>query len=308
MSAAFVLDGPDDPRWLKVARGRRTEELWSMLERLIAGPARFHPLLVPTAAALAGTVLVTAYAFLLSRLGVAASLPALLAVLLASTLSSLAGFAFSAVCGAMLLQMMNNPVLAVEIMMVCSIAIQSLSIAILWQDINWGRVLTFSVGGAIGLPVGVWLLLHLRGVEFKDAIGVVVLAYATYLLVRRPTTIAWGGGVADSCAGFLGGITGGLAGFPGAPVTIWCGLRGWGKRQQRGVFQPFILIMRALALVLIQAMRPHVVGDHALDFETLAFIPTALLGTWFGLTNFGRLSDTLTVNLLLLLSGIGLLV
>ncbi len=36
-------------------------------------------------------------------------------------------------------------------------------------------------------------------------------------------------------------ITGGLAGFPGAFVTIWCGLKGWDKAHQRGVYQPFIL-------------------------------------------------------------------
>ena len=40
------------------------------------------------------------------------------------------------------------------------------------------------------------------------------------------------------------------------------------------------------------------------------FVPAALLGTVFGLTIFGRMSDRtfkLTVNLLLLLSGLSLL-
>jgi hypothetical protein len=43
----------------------------------------------------------------------------------------------------------------------------------------------------------------------------------------------------------------------------------------------------------------------------LEFVPVALLGTWFGLAIFRRLSDrtfTLAVNLLLLASGFGLLV
>jgi uncharacterized membrane protein YfcA len=116
----------------------------------------------------------------------------------------------------------------------------------------------------------------------------------------------------DACVGFLGGITGGLAGFPGATVTIWCGMRGWDKRRQRGIYQPFILLMQVLALLLIQIMRPSVTRSVGPSLVPLVeFVPVALLGTWFGLAIFRRLSDrtfTLAVNLLLLASGFGLLV
>ena len=56
--------------------------------------------------------------------------------------------------------------------------------------------------------------------------------------------------------GFLGGLTGGLAGFPGASVTIWCALKGWDKAHQRGVYQPFILCMQPISLLAIQLMQP----------------------------------------------------
>ena len=212
---------------------------------------RSRTALVAIAAALAGVALTAAYAALLVRAGVPASIPALLAVLFASTLSSITGFAFSAICGGLLLRIMTDPVQVVETMMVCSIAIQSLSVAVLRRDIDWRRLLTFSHSGAFGLPLGVWLLLHLGHVGFKDAIGGVLTGYAGYLLLARPVTVRRGGAAADICIGFLGGITGGLAGLPGAAVTIWCGMRGWDKRYQRGIYQPFILIMQVLALVLI---------------------------------------------------------
>src|SRR5713226_3313695 len=62
---------------------------------------------------------------------------ALVAVFVASTVSSIAGFAFSALCGALLFHLMNSPVYAVHVMIVCSIAIQLLSVATLWRSIDW---------------------------------------------------------------------------------------------------------------------------------------------------------------------------
>jgi hypothetical protein len=259
---------------------------------------------------LAGMALILAWSNVLLRLGHPASALALAAVLLASSLSSIAGFAFSAICGVMLLQLMSDPVQVVQIMMICSIAIQSLSVFVLWRDIDWRGLGMFLVGGAAGLPFGVWLLLHLGSAGFREAIGALLVAYAGYALLKRPITVTRGGWLSDICVGFMSGITGGLAGFPGTFVTIWCGMRGWDKRRQRGLFQPFILIMQILGLALIAIMRGSGHGGPGFDPNELAFVPVALLGTWLGLNIFGRMSDrafALTVNLLLLFSGIGLL-
>lgn len=262
------------------------------------------------AAILSSLALVAAYAAGLSEAGLTAATPALFAVLLASTLSSIAGFAFSAICGVMLVPLINDPVQVVETMMVCSIAIQSLSVVVLWRDIEWSYLPPFLLGGLIGLPAGVELLIHLHPTQFRQAIGALLIVYAAYALLKRPIVISSGGKLADASIGFLGGITGGLAGFPGAPVTVWCALRGWSKTRQRTIYQPFILIMQILALALIQLLR-GVHGQHELSLTQIQFAPVALLGTWFGLNVFRRMSDrtfNATVNLLLLVSGLGLVV
>ena len=267
--------------------------------------------LAATAVALLSIAVVVAYATLLSAEGRSASTLCLLAVLLAATLSSIAGFAFSAVCGVMLLQIMSDPIQVVEVMIVCSIAIQSVSVAVLWRDIDWRRLVIFLAGGVIGLPIGVWLLLHLEQLWFKEAIGGLLIAYAAFRLLRRPWEVRSNSSVADACIGFLGGITGGLAGFPGAAVTIWCSMRNWDKRRQRGIYQPFILFMQVLALLLIEFMRSSIPLGAGLGLDPVMFVPPALLGTWLGLGIFRRLSDQgfgLVVNLLLLVSGVGLLV
>jgi uncharacterized protein len=235
---------------------------------------------------------------------------ALIAVFVASTVSSIAGFAFSALCGALLFHLMDSPVYAVHVMIVCSIAIQLLSVATLWRSIDWRSLPVFLTGGVLGVPAGVYLLLHLPTGTYRNVIGALLIVYGSYLLLRWPVRTLRMGPLSDAGAGFLGGITGGLAGFPGAFVTIWCGLKGWDKARQRGVYQPFILSMQPVTLVAIHLMRPSSLTQAQSDWKAFAFVPAALLGAWFGLCIFKRLSDRqfeLVVNALLILSGIGLI-
>jgi uncharacterized membrane protein YfcA len=230
-------------------------------------------------------------------------------VLVAATVSSIIGFAFSALCGALLLHVIESPVHAVQVMIVCSIAIQLYCVASLRHSIDWRSPPVFLIAGLPGVPVGAWLLTHLPTGAYRGVLGGLLVAYGLWQLFKRPTRPVNWGPWADLCAGFLGGLTGGLAGFPGASVTIWCGLKGWDKAHQRGVYQPFILCMQPLSLLAIQHMQPSSPTMARLDWQTFAFVPAALAGAWLGLRIFKRLSDRqfeLSVNLLLVLSGVSL--
>jgi hypothetical protein len=78
--------------------------------------------------------------------------------------------------------------------------------------------------------------------------GVGLVCYGLYMLMRRPARLGSGPSpTADALAGALGGLTGPLAAFPGAGVTIWCSMRGWDKVGQRAVYQPYILLMSTSA-------------------------------------------------------------
>src|SRR5262249_50730290 len=234
----------------------------------------------------------------------------LIAMFVAAAISNIAGFGFSALCGALLFHVMDSPVYAVHVMTVCSIAIQLLSVAALWRCIDWRSLRIFLIGGVPGVPAGVYLLLHLPSDIYRDVIGALLMIYGGYLLMRYPTRPLRTGPQPDAGAGFLGGLTGGLAAFPGAFVAIWCGLKGWDKAHQRGVYQPFILAMQPVTLLAIHLMRPSSSTQAQLDWKVFAFVPAALLGAWFGLRLFKRLSDRqseLVANTLLVLSGIALI-
>jgi uncharacterized protein len=258
-----------------------------------------------------GFALLIAESALLSAQAIQDFAICLFAILAASTVSSIAGFAFSAICGAFLFHLMESPVQAVQVMIVCSIAIQLLSVAALWRSIDWRKLPILLAGGVLGVPAGVYLLLNLHSSAYRHVIGGFLIFYGAYLLLRyRARPLRATGPISDAIAGFLGGLTGGLAGFPGAFVTIWCSLKGWDKARQRGVYQPFILAMQPVTLTVIYLMRTSASTTAQLNWETLAFVPAALLGAWFGLRIFKELSDRqfdVAVCALLISSGIGLI-
>jgi uncharacterized membrane protein YfcA len=229
------------------------------------------------------------------------------AILLASIASSIAGFAFSAICGAMLFHLSDDPVKTVQIMIACSIANQA---AMTWstrREIDWRGLLNYIAGGTLGLALGVWILLHADRHLYSRAFGILALVYGSYMLLRKPMTLRWQHPALDVVTGFLSGITGGAAGFPGAFVTIWCGMKGWNKARQRAVFQPFILIMQIAALLAISLAQRSGGAGPGFDPTNLLFVPSSLLGTALGLIIYQRLSDghfTRAVNILLIVSGL----
>jgi uncharacterized protein len=156
------------------------------------------------------------------------------AVFTAAAISSVAGFAFSAICGAILFHLMEDPVAAVQTMMICSIVGQSYMVWWLRRQVEWGRLSVFLAGAAVGLPLGVWILFEARGL-YVYGVGLLLVAYACFMLLR-PGVVVWRQHpLLDATAGLLGGITGSAVAFPGAFVTIWCALKGWTKERQRAL-------------------------------------------------------------------------
>lgn len=259
----------------------------------------------------AGMILVGGYVVLLSRFApMPGALWTMLAVFAAALASSVAGFAFSAICGALLFHLVGDPVHAVEIMMVCSVGGQATMVWSLRRRIEWQALAPFLVGGAFGLPVGLYVLMHTDTHLLLHLIGALLVAYAGIMLFRRPVVLARQSGVRDAIAGFLGGLTGGIAAFPGASVTIWCGLKGWNKERQRGLYQPFILILQLAAIAIMAARDLAGLQGHEFDWSGLLFLPAMLLGTSLGMALFAWLNDkqfARWVNVLLIVSGVSLL-
>ena len=228
------------------------------------------------------------------------------AILLTSALvSSLVGFAFSALAGSALAYLNMDPVHAVQTMVICSIAIQTYAVWVIRAAIRWRGLWPMLAAGAATVPIGVWLLIHVDSIAYAAGLGAFLIVYGGYMLARREPRVIQGGTWQDVLTGGLGGITGGLAGLPGPFVTIWCSMRGWDKLQQRAVYQPYILVMQLVTLVWLNWTAPA--GAPAA--ENLKFVPFALLGAVGGIGLFRRMTNgqfRLAVSLLLIASGFGL--
>jgi uncharacterized protein len=235
----------------------------------------------------------------------------MVAIFIAALVSSIAGFAFSAICGAMLFQLIDGPIRVVELMMVCSIAGQAWMTWALRRSIRLKPLVVLLAGGLFGLPIGFYILLHSDRVVYTKGIGSLLILYAAYMLFRRPIQWRRQHPLWDGLSGFVGGVTGGAAAFPGAFVTIWCGMKGWDKERQRALYQPFILIMQVIAIATLTLLRPDGAIAPSAILSNMVYLPAMLVGTILGMTYFRRLNERqffVAVNALLITSGLSLVV
>jgi uncharacterized membrane protein YfcA len=208
------------------------------------------------------------------------------AVFLGGIVSGFAGFAFSAVAGAILLHVLA-PMLAVPLMMSCTIVSQLMSLAALRRFVDWRETLPMIVGGMAGLPIGLGLLVLAQPAVYRIVFGLFLVSYAAYMLIKRPATMSnVKGPTLHSVVGFLGGIVGGFTAMPGALPVIWCELRGIAREQQRGVVQPFILGMQVLAMIVL-VFSPGLARDEVWRYTLLA-MPALAAGVLVGLFLFEK--------------------
>ncbi len=201
--------------------------------------------------------------------------------------SGTAGFAYGAVATAIWLHEIS-PIHAVLLVVAGGLINQSGLVWTMRRSLDFARLTPFLIGGVVGVPLGVALVLEANPHAIRNGLAVFMVAYGIYALAApRLPRIAWGGRIADGVIGFLGGLCGGVAGLSGIFPAIWTQLRGWPKEIARGVYQPFIVMSHFLTLLLI--------GTVALDREGvilfLVAIPAALLGSWTGWLIYGKLDE-----------------
>ncbi|MDH3229487.1 MAG: sulfite exporter TauE/SafE family protein [Alphaproteobacteria bacterium] len=208
--------------------------------------------------------------------------------LLGGFVNGLAGFGTGLVALGLWLHVID-PLLAAPLVVICSVIAQIQSLVAIRPAISLSRLWPYLLGGMLGVPVGVLALDRVEVATFRVAVGVFLVCYCAFtLLSRRLPVIDWGGRPADGAVGLAGGVLGGAAGLSGALPTVWCGLKGWGKAEQRAVYQPFNLIILSWALI------SYAVGG-VLTAEvgrlTLICLPGTVLGVWLGVKAYGRVDD-----------------
>jgi len=197
------------------------------------------------------------------------------------------GFAFGLASSSIWLHRID-PLHSTILITACGVLLHLTTIWPQRRHIEMGKLWPFVVGGIAGIPLGVRVLLVMDAAILKVVLGVFLLAFGTYaLLAPRLHTFQTGGRIADAGIGFIGGILGGIGGYSGVLPTIWTQLRGWRKETARAVYQPYNIIIQAIAFAGIV----WVTLDRAGMVMLLSVLPPLALGTWIGWQLYGRLND-----------------
>jgi uncharacterized membrane protein YfcA len=234
----------------------------------------------------------------------------LFGALLAAIVSGSSGFAFGLISSAIWLHVLA-PSQVVPLAVICSLLVNLMMVWKLRGQMQFKLLLPFLAGAMIGVPLGVAALHRLDSHLVRQGVGVLLVVYSITML-RKPVmpVLSLGplvGPVADGAVGMLGGFMGGATSLNGVFPTLWCGLRCWSKAEQRGVFQPYILIVHAVTLAWMGGAGEL---TPALGMNVLLCIPALLIGGWLGLRLFHRVSETgfrKMILILFLLSGLMLL-
>jgi uncharacterized membrane protein YfcA len=227
-----------------------------------------------------------------------------LGALLGGFVSGLAGFGGGPVVLVLWL-LVIEPKTAVPLLMVSAVAHQLMTMHLVWKSISPGRLWPMALGGIAGVPIGAALLDVLSPAAVRTIAGLFLVAYTLVRLTFiKDLSIRVASRVPDAAAGLVGGLMSGLAGLPGPISTLWCGLRGWPKNDQRAVFQPFNLVMVLVSIILFVSK-----GFVSLDVLHYALwcAPGLMIGVALGTPLYLRLSDRqfqFVVLLLMLLMGL----
>ncbi len=230
----------------------------------------------------------------------------LLSTFVGGIVSGLAGFAMGLVVSGVWLHLLT-PAQTAALIVGYGILVQTYSIWKTRHALSLRTLAPFIGGGVFGVPLGAMLLGYIRPDHVRDGVGVLLIAYSSYFLIRPHVHSVRPSLPADISVGFVNGILGGMTGLAGPIITIWCQLRGLRRDEQRAVFQPVILasfVLTALSLtingtVTADLMRIYLYG-----------LPALAAGLWAGLKLYGHLDEATfrkVVLVLLLLSGLVLI-
>lgn len=158
-----------------------------------------------------------------------------------------------------------------------------------WNSADWKTVIPLSVGGAIGIPIGAWLLVVVDPELIRQSISATVTFFAILMLIgwRYRGSVK---PVFSAIAGGLGGFISGAAAAGGPAVIMFLLAGPESAARNRAAIILYFLFTQGVALVVY--WFGGLMTAKTL-WVALPMLPTLILGTWVGEKCFGRASDRL---------------
>lgn len=225
-------------------------------------------------------------------------------VFFAAFVQTLSGFGFALVVMPLMTLVVGLRT-AVPLVALTGLTLYTVNLIRYRRAVNVHQVLRLGAACALGVPVGLWVLVNVDESIVKLLMGLILIAYAAYNLAR-PTVLRlrshrWG-----YIAGFIAGCLGGAYNTPGPPLIVYGSLCRWPKEEFRAVLQTLFFINAVLTV------SSHYVAHH-LTTAVLAFYPYAALALLLGVMIGSRVDAKLNrdrfrtiVTVMILLLGLSL--
>jgi uncharacterized membrane protein YfcA len=231
----------------------------------------------------------------------------LLAAFFGGLISGLSGFAMGIVVSGVWLHIISPEQNALLIAL-SGLVTQGSGIWRVRKSLDWRKVGAIIAGCATGIPVGTMLLTRLDPDALRTGIGVLLLVFGLYGLLRPGLKPVQSGTAVGLGVGVANGLIGGLTGLGGIAVTVWTQLIGGSKDAQRAIFQPVMFSTFAMSAVSFAFA-----GLYTLDTIKLYLLALPVLGAgiWCGLQLYGKLDDAgfrKVILWMLLASGLSLVI
>jgi uncharacterized protein len=226
--------------------------------------------------------------------------------LVAALLLATNGFGF-AVLAAPFFLLLVPPAVAIQVTIILALAISIWVLPGVRHSIEWPLLLRLSVGGIIGLPLGLAGFAYAEPIAIRAVAGAVIAAFAGAQAYsryhQRPPSLAMHP-VGDFAAGAAAGAATGLIGMPGPPLVIYLILVGAPAQLSRATQIAFFALVFAATLAANAALR----GVPGIDWAIAAsLMPTTGFGAWLGMHVGNRLDgNAATVLAIAVLGATGL--
>jgi uncharacterized membrane protein YfcA len=232
-------------------------------------------------------------------------IPYLLIIFLAVFTQSLSGFGVALVAMSLLTPLIGIHS-AAPLVALLAISLEIILLIYYRSALNVRAVWPLVLSSIVGVPLGVLTLKQVDEEITLSILGLVVLGYALYGLLKPSMPELRGGGW-GYLMGFLAGILGGAYNTSGPPVILYGDLRGWQPDEFKGNLQGFFLI-NSLVVVFSHAWAGNLTPDIWQHY--LAALPVLALGCIAGIALYRVLNPAafrkIVLGLLILL-GINLI-
>lgn len=173
----------------------------------------------------------------------------LLIIFIATLVRSTFGFGESLIAVPLLVFFVPLEI-AVPLSVLISIVVAGVVVVQDKKQIHFYSAKWLIIYAAMGIPIGLYLLLYGNEALIKSILGAIIILYSIYsLFSNRTIKLRSDNKIGLFICGFLSGVFGGAYGINGPPLVIYGNMRNWTAKHFRATLQAYFLVASTIGMI-----------------------------------------------------------